>query len=136
MKNELFSIGPFTVYGYGLMIAIGIIAAYLAGEYRAKKYGLEADHVFNYVIWCVVGGFSGSKLLYFITNIKNIVENPDIMRHLADGWVVYGGIIGGILSAMLYWRDAVMERRQTVFWVLYFTSRSMRRTASGFCRPS
>ena len=72
MKNELFSIGPFTVYGYGLMIAIGIIAAYLAGEYRAKKYGLEADHVFNYVIWCVVGGFSGSKLLYFITNIKNI----------------------------------------------------------------
>lgn len=39
MKNELFSIGPFTVYGYGLMIAIGIIAAYLAGEYRAKNMG-------------------------------------------------------------------------------------------------
>ena len=70
MKNELFSIGPFTVYGYGLMIAIGIIAAYLAGEYRAKKYGLEADHVFNYVIWCVVGGFSGSKLLYLRGNYR------------------------------------------------------------------
>ena len=24
MKNELLTIGPFTVYGYGLMIAIGI----------------------------------------------------------------------------------------------------------------
>ena len=23
MKNELFSIGPITIYGYGLMIAIG-----------------------------------------------------------------------------------------------------------------
>ena len=102
MKNELFSIGPFTIYGYGLMIAIGIISAYFVGEYRAKKYGLETDHVFNYVIWCVVGGFSGSKLLYFITNIKNIMENPDIMYHLADGWVVYGGIIGGIFSAILY----------------------------------
>lgn len=102
MKNELLSIGPFTIYGYGLMIAIGIIAAYLTGEYRAKKYGLETDHIFNYVIWCVIGGFAGSKLLYFITNIKNIIENPNIMSHLADGWVVYGGIIGGILSAMLY----------------------------------
>ena len=102
MKNELLTIGPFTIYGYGLMIAIGILAAYFTGEYRAKKYGLEADHVFNYVIWCVVGGFAGSKLLYFATNIKNIIENPDFMRHLADGWVVYGGIIGGILSAMLY----------------------------------
>lgn len=102
MKNELFSIGPFTVYGYGLMIAIGILAAYFVGEYRAKKYGLEADHVFNYVIWCVVGGFAGSKLLYFATNIKNILDNPDFLYHLTDGWVVYGGIIGGIFSAMLY----------------------------------
>ena len=28
MKNELFSIGPITIYGYGLMIAIGVLAAY------------------------------------------------------------------------------------------------------------
>lgn len=102
MKNELFSIGPITVYGYGLMIAIGVFAAYLTGEYRAKKHGLEADHVFNYVIWCVVGGFLGSKLLYFITDMKNIIANPESVLQLADGWVVYGGIIGGIFSAMLY----------------------------------
>lgn len=37
MKNELLSIGPFTIYGYGLMIGIGIVAAYLVTEYRAKK---------------------------------------------------------------------------------------------------
>lgn len=102
MKNELFSIGPFTIYGYGLMIAIGIMAAYLVGEYRAKKNGLNPDHVFYYVIWCVIGGFAGSKLLYFITDIKNIIAEPSIMLNLADGWVVYGGIIGGIFSAMLY----------------------------------
>ena len=102
MKNELFSIGPITIYGYGLMIAIGILAAYFVGEYRAKKYGLDADHVFNYVIWCVVGGFLGSKILYLITDIKNIIAQPGGVLRLADGWVVYGGIIGGIFSAMLY----------------------------------
>lgn len=37
MKNELLKIGPFTVYGYGLMIAVGILAAYFTGEYCAKK---------------------------------------------------------------------------------------------------
>lgn len=102
MKNELFSIGPVTVYGYGLMIAIGILAAYLVGEYRAKKQGLDENHVFNYVIWCVLGGFLGSKILYFITDFKDIMANPKIVLNLADGWVVYGGIIGGIFSAMLY----------------------------------
>ena len=29
MRNELFRIGPTMVYGYGLMIAIGIMLAYL-----------------------------------------------------------------------------------------------------------
>ena len=29
MKNELLTIGPFTIYGYGLMIAIGIVAGCL-----------------------------------------------------------------------------------------------------------
>ncbi|MDY2653864.1 MAG: prolipoprotein diacylglyceryl transferase, partial [Eisenbergiella porci] len=43
MKNELFSIGPFTVYGYGLMIGIGIIAAYLTAESRAKKLKLDPE---------------------------------------------------------------------------------------------
>ena len=27
MKNELLTIGPLTVYGYGAMIALGVIAA-------------------------------------------------------------------------------------------------------------
>lgn len=102
MRNELFTIGPFTVYGYGLMIAIGILAAYLVAEYRAKKQGLDENHVFNFVIWCVLCGFLGSKILYYITDIKNIIANPSMLFDLADGWVVYGGIIGGVLAAMVY----------------------------------
>lgn len=104
MKNELFSIGPFTVYGYGLMIAVGVLAAYLVGEYRARRAGLDPDHIFYYVIWCVLGGFLGSKLLFFLTDIKNIIANPRVMLNLQDGWVVYGGIIGGILAAAVYSR--------------------------------
>ena len=38
MHNEIFHIGPFTIYGYGLMIAIGILAAYFLAEYRAKNW--------------------------------------------------------------------------------------------------
>ena len=102
MKNELFSLGPFTVYGYGLMIAIGILVAYVTAEYRAKKHGLDPDKIFYLVIWAVVGGFAGAKVLYFLTRLKDIMENPRVLLDLADGFVVYGGIIGGIFSAMAY----------------------------------
>ena len=33
MKNELFTIGPLTVYGYGFMIATGVLAAWIVTEY-------------------------------------------------------------------------------------------------------
>ena len=104
MKNELFSLGPFTVYGYGLMIAIGILVAYVTAEYRAKKHGLDPDKIFYLVIWAVVGGFAGAKVLYFLTRLKDIMENPRVLLDLADGFVVYGGIIGGIFSAMAYFK--------------------------------
>ncbi|NCC44772.1 MAG: prolipoprotein diacylglyceryl transferase [Clostridia bacterium] len=102
MKNELFSIGPFTVYGYGLMIAIGVIAAYITGEYRAKKQKLDADSVLSLVLWCVAGGLLGAKILYIITQMKEIIANPKILLNVADGFVVYGGISGGIIAAIIY----------------------------------
>lgn len=110
MKDELFTIGPFTVYGYGTMIAIGILAAYIMTEYRARKCKLPYEHVFSIVIWCTAGGFISSKLLFWLTEWKEIVKNPAFMLEtLGDGFVVYGGILGGILAGYCYCRIKKLE---------------------------
>ncbi len=102
MKNELLKIGPVTLYGYGLMIAIGIIAAFMTAEYRAKRKNLEHELIFSLTIWCLVGGILGAKLLYLITQIKNIISDPSLLLDVSKGFVVYGGIIGGILAGFLF----------------------------------
>ena len=66
MKNELLKIGPLTVYGYGAMIALGVIAAWVVTELRAKKLRLSSDHVFALVLWGLLGGLLCAKLLYWI----------------------------------------------------------------------
>lgn len=105
MKNELLSIGPFTIHGYGLMIGIGVIAAYLTAEYRARKLRLDADQVFSLLIWCLVFGGLGSKLLFCLTMLDVIIADPSYLLHsLANGWVVYGGLIGGVLGGFLFCR--------------------------------
>lgn len=110
MYNDLFSIGPFTVHTYGLMIAIGIIAAYVVAERRAKKQGLDSEKIFDLVIWCLIFGFAGSKILYCLTILPQILKDPMIIiRNFGDGWVVYGGIIGGILGAWLFCRKYKLE---------------------------
>jgi len=104
MKNELFSIGRFTINGYGVMIYIGFLAAYLVSAYRARKKGLSPDHVFNLAIWVIVTGLVGAKLLYYLTTIDEIIENPKLLLDISNGFVVYGGIIGGFLGGYVYSR--------------------------------
>lgn len=104
MYNELFSIGPVTIYGYGLMITLGIIAAYFNTERLAKKAGLDPEPIFNILIIGVSFGILGAKLLYYITIIDKIIANPRLLLNLTEGFVVYGGIILGIVSAALYCR--------------------------------
>ncbi len=108
-NNELFQIGPFTVYGYGLMIAIGVLVAYSVGEYRAKKQGLDPDSLFWITISCLIGGILGAKLLFIIVEIKAIIDNPKILLDVTHGFVVYGGIIGGIGVGYLFCKIKKLE---------------------------
>lgn len=109
MKYILFSIGSFHVYGYGFMIALGVLAALGMGMYRAKKHGLDPDLIFNLTFICVIGGFLGAKLLFIITELPDLLKSENLLRDLSNGFVVYGGIIGGILVAWLYCRYKKMN---------------------------
>lgn len=104
MRPDLFSIGPITIHGYGLMIGIGFLAAILIGMKRAEKHGLDKDIVFNMGLLCIVGGMLGAKILFIITEWNNIIHSRNLWSDLAYGFVVYGGIIGGILILYVYSR--------------------------------
>ena len=90
MRNELFTIGPLTVYGYGFMIAVGVIAAWIITNRRAEKQKLDHEHVFSLVIWCLLGGMFCAKILFWITEWKSIVQDPHyILDTISDGFVVF-----------------------------------------------
>lgn len=109
MKNELVTIGPITIHGYGLMIAIGVMAAFMVAEFRAKKNGLDSEKIFPLAIWCLISGMLGAKLLYYITQIREIIINPSILLNVTEGFVVYGGIIGGVLAGYLYCKKEKLD---------------------------
>ena len=103
MYNDLLSIGPVTIRGYGLMIGLGIVAAILLGEYRAKKRGLNGEAIYGLTFFAVVTGFVAAKLLFILTQWENFLKNPKAYLSF-EGFVVFGGIIGAILSLYLYCR--------------------------------
>ncbi|MFB9325746.1 prolipoprotein diacylglyceryl transferase [Paenibacillus aurantiacus] len=109
MHNELIHLGPITIYGYGLMIAIGVLLAFRIIVYRVEKQRLAPDHLSALTMWSLLGGAIGAKLLYWITIGREILADPAIMLNLSQGFVVYGGIIGGLLAGYVYCRWQKLE---------------------------
>ncbi len=129
MFNEI-HIGPFTFYMYGLMTAVGIIAAYLLADHRAVKKRLEESKILGLVIWCCIFGYLGSKLLYLLTILPQIIQDPSVIgASLRNGWVIYGGILGGILGGWLYCR-----RKKLPSWKYFDIGLEAVALAQGFGR--
>lgn len=101
MYNDWLSIGNFTIHGYGVMIALGFVAALLLSYYRAKKNGLEQEAIVDLALLCIVAGFAGAKLLYIIVEWKTFIKEPLSVIGGA-GFVVYGGVVCGILVGGIY----------------------------------
>ncbi len=103
MKVVLFSIGKLNIYGYGAMIALGIIAAVVITLYRCKKYyNINPDMYFNAAIIGIAAGLLGAKITYWLVEIKEVIANPKIMLDLGGGFVVYGGLVLGVLTPVIY----------------------------------
>ena len=103
MAIDLFSIGRFTVHGYGLMIGLGFMAAVLVGGYIAKKRGLSDGDFTNIAIFVLVLGFLGGKILHIIVEFKAFLSDPMSVIG-SEGFVVDGGIISGIATIYVYCR--------------------------------
>ena len=128
MYNDILTIGPVTIHGYGLMIAIGIIAALLAGIQLAKYKEIDPDELFNLTFIAVFSGFLSAKILFCIVEWKAFISDPMSVLG-SDGFVVYGGIIGGTLFCGLYCKFKALP-----FWKYFDTVLPSVAIAQGFGR--
>ncbi len=104
MHPILFSIGPVNIYGYGFMIAVGIIAAFFTATKRAPKFDLDSEAVLNIGLMGAVCGFIGAKILFCIVELPSFMVDPAGVFFSGNGFVVYGGLVGGVIGALLYCR--------------------------------
>jgi phosphatidylglycerol---prolipoprotein diacylglyceryl transferase len=104
MRPVMFELFNIKIYGYGTMIALGICVAVLIVTRRARQRGYDEDSILNMAILAVIAGVLGGKLLYIITELKPIMNDPSLLKDLGSGFVIYGSIIGGAVGVYLYCR--------------------------------
>ena len=110
------------------MIGIGVLCCIFTGMTRAKKNGLSEDAVIDIAIWGLLAGFLGAKLLYVIVEWKRFLADPLSVLG-SEGFVVYGGIIAGVLAAIIY-----CKRKKLVFLEYFDLCSASIALAQGFGR--
>ena len=105
MYPVLFQIGPITIYSYGVMMALGFLAAnWVVGKTLAAQ-GKDPNFSSTLVLWAAIGGLVGARLLFILDNWIAFLDNPIALIFTGAGFVWYGGLIGGVVGVTLcIWR--------------------------------
>ena len=105
MHPRLFSIGPITVYSYGLMLGIGFMVASFVLSRELRRKGLDPALGGTIMLLAIIFGIAGSKLLYLIENWEYFVRSPVSMAFSPGGLTWYGGFILATAAIWLFIRS-------------------------------
>jgi phosphatidylglycerol:prolipoprotein diacylglycerol transferase len=109
---ELFSIGPITVYSYGVLLAASYLLGLRLAMSRARKWGLDANRVLDLGIYIIIAALVGAKLLLLVVDFEQFRSSPaDLLSLARSGGVFYGGLILAVGVAFWY-----IARHGMAFW--------------------
>lgn len=100
-----FCIGGKEIYWYAIIILVGFLLAVAFCTRSAKKNGINPDYLFDIALYGLVFGIVCARIYYVIFDFETYRHNLlDIFKIWEGGLAIYGGIIGGIITAYAYCR--------------------------------
>jgi prolipoprotein diacylglyceryl transferase len=97
------TVGSFELHFYGLLIAIGVLAAAWLAQRRWAHLGGFAGTMVPIAFWAVVVGLIGARLYSVVTSWnQDTGGNPvEIVEIWNGGLGIWGGVAGGVLGGWL-----------------------------------
>ena len=97
------NINGFHIAFYGIIIALGMIMGYLCAEFQAKRTGQNPELYLDFAVGAIIVSVICARLYYVIFEFNSFKGNLlSIFNLRTGGLAIYGGVIGGIASAIVY----------------------------------
>jgi len=103
MYPEICKIGPFTIYSYGLILALAFMVGVALARLQAKRENIRPDLIFNFSFLVFVSGIIGARIFYIIENTDYYIKRPVeiiMLQHGGLSW--FGGLTFSIVCGILY----------------------------------
>jgi phosphatidylglycerol:prolipoprotein diacylglycerol transferase len=90
---------------YGVIFALGALAAWSWFVARARRLELPQEPVFNLAFYTLLAGLLGAKLTLIVVDLPYYLANPaEILGTIRSAGVLMGGVFGGAAAFVLYAR--------------------------------
>jgi phosphatidylglycerol:prolipoprotein diacylglycerol transferase len=98
-----FSTGNLNIYWYAIILILGIFSAFLYVLHKNKKTKICEKTLINILAFALFFGIIGARIYYVIFFPGNFyIKNPQKILSINEGGLgIYGGIIFGIISAII-----------------------------------
>ena len=107
MHKIAFQLGSFTIYWYGILVALGFLAGLWTASRRALYDGIRGEAIVDLGPWLILGAIIGARGLFVISYWREDFAGKPLWQMLnirGGGLVFYGGLIGASLACFLYVR--------------------------------
>ena len=96
-------LGPLRFNAYGLMIALGVVAAVWLFRKRLAQRGIGSpDDASQIAMWAVPFGIVGARAYHVITDWERFQGRLfDVVKIWQGGLGIWGGVVGGVFGGIL-----------------------------------
>jgi prolipoprotein diacylglyceryl transferase len=95
-------LGPLQVHLYGLMIALGVVAAVGLANRRFVERGGAPGEIGGLALWAVPAGVIGARLYHVVTDYELYTHHPLRAFAIWDGGLgIPGGVAAGVITGLL-----------------------------------
>lgn len=100
-----FSIGHFSIYYYGVIMAISLTIGVFVASLITKKFypDFNPDMIYDIAPYIIIGAIIGARLYYCLLSFPYYYQNPsEIIKLWHGGISIHGAILGGLIFGIIY----------------------------------
>ena len=106
LDRVFIQLGPFSIYWYGVIIALGLFLGLYLATREADRLGLKKDYFIDLVVIATPVAIIFARIYYVIFEWDLYRDGP-LWKMIAvweGGIAIHGALIGAVLTAILYAR--------------------------------
>ena len=115
MHPRLISTPYFTIYTFGVLLAIAYLTALWWVVRGARRAEMNPDRIMSLCLWAIVGAIAGAKAMMVLRSLPDYLADPRELWSLAtlqSAGDFYGGFLGALAAAAVYF----IRHRDLQFW--------------------